>query len=69
MLRAIPWCMAVGLIVTLIDHWRRPSAINVALKQGHYFAITLGLGLGTLFFGTIAFLLYLLTLGVITLRS
>jgi hypothetical protein len=69
MLRVIAWCMALGLIVTLIDHWRRPSAVNVALKQGHHLAIALGLGVGTLFFGTIAFLLYLLTLGAIVLRT
>jgi len=64
MITAFAWCMAMGLMVTLIDHWRRPRAVIVALKERYHFAIALGLGLGTLFFGTIIFGLYLLTLGV-----
>jgi len=69
MLAAFAWCMAIGLIVTVIDHWRRPSAMIRGLKEGHYLAIALGLGLGTLFFGSIIFVLYLLTLGVISLLT
>jgi hypothetical protein len=69
MFAALAWCLAIGLLVTLIDHWRRPLAIQAALKRGQYLAIVLGLGLGTLFFGTIAFVLHLLTLGVSRLSA
>jgi hypothetical protein len=64
MFAAVAWCLAIGLIGTVLDHWRRPSAITLALKRGQYLAIVLGLGLGTVFFGTIVFALHLLTLGV-----
>ena len=64
MFAALAWCLAIGLIIPLIDHWRRPSAIKLALKRGQYLAILQGLGLGSMFFGTIVFALHVLTLGV-----
>jgi len=64
-LAAFEWCLAIGLVVTLIDYWRKPASMILALKENNYLAITLGLCVGTLIFGTIVFVLYVLTLGVI----
>ncbi len=64
MLAAFAWCLAIGLIVSLIDNWRRPAAMIQGLTERRYFAVALGVGLTSVLFGTMLFGLYVLARGV-----